>query len=1670
MTITKQTLSEKEIKNHPLQLISALRKFNSNASNLLRVLNSKNNRLSKSNAYLGLLLLNKINEFADETAHYHWSRSYVEQNSPRYKALTQIADAKDFWNNKRFPLLVFLFGERMAEFVKQAWDQIPELMYQSGYSRRSFRSKQLHEINFTRQLNFIVDLIYERNYDLSLEEYAIHSNTVVTQHYCHVLAAAIDSGDEIITNLCLDAIYGRHDVAKPSRTLIKAMLLSDNQECWIAVEKLLLSAQRQEGLRQTILECLDETSLGALKHMIKVILDNNLTRFSSVVRAIDVWAGFGWESEKEATVKRFLELADQFLSDPSSIEAAVESEDNAVVYMALWAQGVFDVKECPPLIDKVLEGNHEKISLALYFISQVGISSFSIKYGYNYLEHADRVVACQAIDLVNEENFINLLDRNHRIELFKKLENKLEDFPKKTTKSKPRVFSWLTFKYGKELVLDLMINLINLDKVKDMDLILPYFDSLALMHREKVTRLILPDYYGYYNNSKRSLIPLSRKKRDFAFSILKDRSETIRCTAIDALSDASISNDEIHVFEDLLTRKAADFRKSVLELIIKQGEGQVKKSALRLLDAKNAEQRLAGLDLLLWLKKNTSGSGRWLRKNVEAFSERTNITSKEELILSGLREETSKVQDYSADNGYGLFTPEDVFCFMPFNRTTEGVYNNATSSNKYGLTCSEDHINSCFSKLGELIIENQEYEYKCEGWDNSISTTLLGNQFAPLKREMAGMTAEEKFCNYPLHELWQQWYEKSGLSARDIFLLNLNLDALPSEYESVNKHDFLKISGKYFFRPTVPKIGEYNWQNPIYRILTNLEERYPYEDAIDYLSDLLKQIIEPINLRTLKDYKEIKSEWNSEIKTWRDVAYITITWNKYQSYKHSMTDKQFETYWNLSQYLFLNHHEKVQHKYFPELYDYARAYHLQLINRDTLMWRVFHTDAINLLSEKPKPNQFDILAKFGFLQEMLDQARDRILEIELVRGDSSTVVSRHAQSINRLYGIGNFVLLLKALGKDTIHRGYIYSYGNHEYNKKEILSTLLKRCYPCKTEMQEDFNKQVKQAEITDIRLCEAATYSPQWLPLVSKYLEWDKMESAVWWLHAHTNGHSDVQTVSEISKYSALQIVDFKDGAVDVDWFNDTYKILGKAKWKKLYDSAKYISDGNGHKRAMLYADVILKNTKITEITERINKSRNQDYLRVYGLVPLSKVNPDKDVLKRYQFLQKFKKESKQFGSQRQASEGTAVRIALENLARTAGYPDPIRLQWAMESKEAQEIVNNAADVKVDDCLMQLVIDSHGKSSVVAFKNDKKLKAIPAKHRKHKQVLELKAYNKTLREQYRRTRKSLEQAMINGDQFSRSEIENLMTHPVVSPMLQKLVLTDNNHFGFWQDGNLVTFDDQVQVFEGDISIAHCTDLYGAKVWSDYQKYFFSNKVVQPFKQVFRELYVPTPDELEEHTVSRRYAGHQIQPRKAVALLKGQQWSVDYEEGLQKVHHQQNCIARMFAMADWFSPADVEAPTIETVEFIDREKNERIPFEKLNKRLFSETMRDIDLVVSVAHVGETDPEASQSSIDLRKVIVEETCRLFKLKNVTLSNNHAKIKGELGDYSVHLGSGVCHKMAGSALSIIPVHSQHRGRFFLPFMDDDPKTAEIMSKVLLLAKDQTIKDPTILQQIG
>ncbi len=655
--------------------------------------------------------------------------------------------------------------------------------------------------------------------------------------------------------------------------------------------------------------------------------------------------------------------------------------------------------------------------------------------------------------------------------------------------------------------------------------------------------------------------------------------------------------------------------------------------------------------------------------------------------------------------------------------------------------------------------------------------------------------------------------------------------------------------------------------------------------------------------------------------------------------------------------------------------------------------------------------------------------------------------------------------------------------------------------------------------------------YSPQWLNYVKYALNWNGLVSAAWWLHAHTNNQLDERKVSEIGRYSKIDANDFKDGAVDVEWFNEAYITIDNERWEVLYNAAKYVADNAGHRRAQIFADALIGNLEEKEIIEKIEDKRNKDYLRGLGLLKIPKLekNREKIILKRYKFIQKFLKESKQFGAQRQESEKLASKIAIENLARTSGYSDITSFKWIMEGKVSQDILKRAKTLKFDKTEISLDISPEGKISIKTVKNGRELKNIPLKLRKDSEVLKLKELVKELGDQNKRTKESLEETMINSNTFTPQEIAELMKHPVVSVLLKKLVFEvidgnsknkdnikidknsennnnikivdeypktnidtkidedpeansyvnveeddpkNNSYFGFYEDGKIKEYNGKSREItnESRIKIAHTLDLYHANLLSNYQRYAFENNLIQPFKQIFREIYMLTPDEEEEKTISRRYAGNQIQPKIALALLKSRSWTIDYEEGLKKLFKKKGYMAKIYAMADWFSPAEIESPTIETIEFIDPKTYKNVPFDKINPIDFSEIMRDVDLVVSVAHAGQVDPEASHSTIEMRQSLIKETKKLLSIDNIELKERHAMIKGTLASYSVHLGSGTVHKQPGGYLSILPVHSQHRGRIFLPFADDDPKTAEIVSKILLLAEDDKIEDPKILKQIS
>ena len=557
--LLKSKVIENPIKKYKKELVEIV------DGGLISKLLSKN-KLKKEVAEFGLCLLNLKDNY---------SSLYVSLGSKELKDFKKWVKT-DMWEDKNyFDLLVYFFGAESAKYVKESWNRLPQRMYQSGYGRRSFRAPNNDRFLIVNQINFLRSLLegphlyhYQNSvyYNLSIEDQIRYDTEITNSTNQFMLwSAAIDNGSYF--QLFEDIIFNKDPNGKVSRNIIKALLNSDRKVCWELVEKLLLAAQRQEGLRQTILEALDETSIGALQYMINVIIDQKLTRFSSVIRAIDTWTGLGWESEKETTVRNVIKLASDYFSNPQSLVKAIQSKNNNEVYMALWVQGALDVEKTVPYLHDLLDnGSVEKKCLALKFAGETHDPYIEMPLYFKALNNDNLQVIAFAMPRMNgllnaNSKSKHYIDNPEYPNFFVKVCSLAESITIKEKVFEGKVFSWLTVKFEKDLLLAAAIYLIG-DKNERLELILNQFESLSIDLRTNLTREILKELYSYSyyaikSTDKNAHIVPTDFQRNFALRILKDRGESLLASAINVLNRVVLKEEELVLFQELLKRKNA---------------------------------------------------------------------------------------------------------------------------------------------------------------------------------------------------------------------------------------------------------------------------------------------------------------------------------------------------------------------------------------------------------------------------------------------------------------------------------------------------------------------------------------------------------------------------------------------------------------------------------------------------------------------------------------------------------------------------------------------------------------------------------------------------------------------------------------------------------------------------------------------------------------------------------------------------------------------------------------------------------------------------------------------------------------------------------------------------------------------------------------------------------
>lgn len=295
------------------------------------------------------------------------------------------------------------------------------------------------------------------------------------------------------------------------------------------------------------------------------------------------------------------------------------------------------------------------------------------------------------------------------------------------------------------------------------------------------------------------------------------------------------------------------------------------------------------------------------------------------------------------------------------------------------------------------------------------------------------------------------------------------------------------------------------------------------------------------------------------------------------------------------------------------------------------------------------------------------------------------------------------------------------------------------------------------------------------------------------------------------------------------------------------------------------------------------------------------------------------------------------------------------------------------------------------------------------------------------------------------------------------------------------------------------VRVAHPHDLYaaGAEVLSGWQREVVRRRLRQPVKQAFRELYVVTPAEVEAGTVSARFAGHAVHSQMAVSLLTSRGWEIsadgrslwrqDLDRGVESVFgfetrgHFFGGYARTAGISfRQTAAAASEAGPIRRTQDGSGLAGEDIPLEDVPQPLFSETMRDADLVVSVAQLEAEGGQQglawlSREGYARRAELLSAFVGALGLENVAVEGHFARVVGTRASYRVHLGSAAIHVEPGNYLCVVPASeagAEKDERVFLPFAGEtqgDRKAREVVSKVLLLANDAKIEDPTILAQL-
>ncbi len=374
---------------------------------------------------------------------------------------------------------------------------------------------------------------------------------------------------------------------------------------------------------------------------------------------------------------------------------------------------------------------------------------------------------------------------------------------------------------------------------------------------------------------------------------------------------------------------------------------------------------------------------------------------------------------------------------------------------------------------------------------------------------------------------------------------------------------------------------------------------------------------------------------------------------------------------------------------------------------------------------------------------------------------------------------------------------------------------------------------------------------------------------------------------------------------------------------------------------------------------------------------------------------------------------------------------------------------------------------------------------------------------------------------------------ERYLNHPLVGTLTRRLIWQfqkgKKKAAAIWTENGFVDQKNiPVKWFDEKTSVKlwHPFDEPKTEQITAWRDWLVAHEVKQPFKQAHREVYILTDAERTTEVYSNRFAAHVLKQHQFNALCGARGWKnslrlmVDDEfppASLQLPHWNLRAEFWIEGIGDEYGVDSNETGTYlylatDQVRFYhadaaqssahatgggyttygeDTEENHPVNLEQIPPLVLSEVMRDVDLFVGVASVGndpnwaDGGPEGQYreywhgysfgelgSTAATRKAVLEKLIPKLKIADrCSFSDRFLIVRGDVRTYKIHLGSSnILMEPNDEYLCIVAKQSMSKGAdaVFLPF-EGDNMLSVILSKAMLLADDTKIKDPTILSQI-